>query len=122
MAERKTRSRNILEKDIQKEILEWLDTKDGLMFWRQNNGAVFGRNNAGAMAFRKPAKYTALGVPDIWVIWKGHAIGLEVKRPGGNIRDEQKEFGRKLIFHGGYYFVVYSLDDAKRVLRTMNYD
>ena len=111
-----------LEKDIQREILEWLDTQEmkyPLMFWRQNNGSVFGRNNAGNMAFRSRGKFVPKGIPDIWVVTCGRLIGFEVKRPGGVVREEQKEFGSKLVNHGGYYFIVKSLQDVKEIMTRL---
>lgn len=117
MGEKQTRSDKVLEKDIQREILEWLDNQNEvLMFWRQNNGAVFGRNNAGKMTFRAKPKFSPNGVPDIWVIAKGKLIGLEVKRPGLSPSLEQKAFGLRLIRNGAYYHCVTSKDEAKMVV------
>jgi len=110
-------SKKVLEKDIQREILEWLDKRGGVMFWRQNNGAVFGRNNGGNMAFRALPKFSRRGIPDIWVIMHGRCVALEVKHPKtGILRPEQKAFGEELIRNGACYYVVTSVDDVKVAL------
>ncbi len=103
-----------LEKDIQREICEWLDARK-YFFWRSNNTPVFsasGRNNDGAMRFRSLPKFTPRGLPDIIVIHRGRFIALEVKRPGEKLRPEQAEFGCKAVVAGGEYHKVCSLEDV----------
>lgn len=101
-----------LEKDIQREICDWLATI-GVFFWRSNNLPAMGRPGAdGEMRFRALPKYTPRGIPDILILHHGDFFGLEVKRPRAQIKPEQIEFGDKLKKNGGYYAIVYSLDDA----------
>lgn len=58
---------------------------------------------------------SAKGVPDLLVHVRGDQflIGLEVKRPGGRVRPDQKALAEQ-----GAYAIVYSVEDAiKAVLR-----
>lgn len=101
-----------LEKDIQRDICDWLAMK-GVFFWRSNNLPAMGRPDAeGNMRFRSLPKYTPRGIPDIFIIRHAEVFGLEVKRPMANIRPEQIEFGNKLKENGAHYAIVYSLEDA----------
>lgn len=107
-----------LEKDIMREICEWLETRKDLMFWRSNNVPVFGmggRNNDRAPRFRALPKYTPRGLPDICIIKDGKFIALEVKREGAKLRPEQAEFGVKLCLHNASYFVAHSLYEVQNL-------
>jgi len=74
-------------------------------------------------------KYSARGVPDILILWRGVFIGMEVKRPKsdlrepngrrvrqGNISAYQDAFGARIIFNDGEYFVVRSVQEAEHAL------
>ena len=104
-----------LEKDIQREICEYL-TERKLFFWRQNNIPVFGRNNAGVMTFRSMSKYTPKGLPDIMILRDGFFIGLEVKRPEGKLSEEQIEIQRQFINNGAMYHKVCSVEEVIKIL------
>lgn len=70
-------------------------------------------NRAGAVVCRISSK----GVPDLLVGYRGTWIMLEVKQPGGKLKDSQELFhsacdALKLPCH-----VVYNVDDARRILR-----
>lgn len=99
-----------LEKEIQNEILEWLDKRE-IFFWRCNNIPVFSKSNDGHRRFRSLPKYTPRGLPDIIIIHKRNFIAIEVKRPGGKIRPEQLSFGDRVEANGGHYFIVTSLNE-----------
>lgn len=106
---KKSRRGSRPERDIQKEILEWLGTTD-LVHWRQNSG----------MAFLGPRRIILgpAGLPDIVVIIRPHGrfVGLEVKNDKGRLRPKQIEFAKKLTEAGGLYFVVRSVEQAKRAV------
>lgn len=106
-----------LEKDIQNEICEYLKN-NAFFFWRSNNLPVFSRNNAGKMAFRAMGKYTLKGIPDIIVIYKGKFIGIEVKRVGAPLREDQIKFKVNTIVHGGIYIMATSVEQVRRLLNT----
>lgn len=101
----------ILEKDIQRQICEWLELKK-FFFWRSNNIPVFGRSNDGTKRFRALPKYTPRGLPDIIVICAGKFYAIEVKRPGQKLRLEQSEFKIKCFKHGSNYITAFCLEDV----------
>jgi hypothetical protein len=105
-----------LEKDIQNEICEWLDT-NGFFFWRNNNVPVFQRDKYGAR-FRRLPKYTPRGLPDIFIVNLGRLIALEVKVPEyWKFTDDQQNIKDKLIQNGAHYHLVTSLDEVKTILQ-----
>jgi len=103
----------VLEKDIQREICEWL-AQCNFFFWRQNTTPIFGMSGSGTKSFRSMPKYAIKGLPDIIVLHEGIFIGIEVKRPTHtNKRKDQEETGQKIIDNGGFYFIARSLEEAK---------
>ena len=104
-----------LEKDIQREICDYLYEKN-YFFWRQNNVPVFAKSNDGVMRFRALPKYTLKGIPDILLLHKGMFCGFEVKRPCAVLRPEQEIFGNMIKLNGGLYFVVTSLLEVQSIL------
>ncbi len=108
--------RKKLEKDIQREICEFL-TEKKLFFWRQNNIPVFGRNNAGVMTFRAMNKYTPKGLPDIMILRDGFFIGLEVKMDNTKkLSEDQIEMQRQFINNGAMYHKVSSVEEVQKIL------
>lgn len=98
----------LLEKDIQKQILEYLAIK-GVMHWRNNSGAM--KTLRGFVRFGTP------GSPDIFAVKAGVLWGIEVKREKkGRLSPLQKEFGEKLVKAGAQYIVVTSLDEVMAIL------
>ncbi len=61
-------------------------------------------------------KYSPKGLPDILCVHNGKFIGIEVKRLKGYTnpkqRIEQEDFGRRLLFAGGFYYVAHSLEEV----------
>ncbi len=109
--------KKILEKDIQREICDYLAEK-GVFFWRSNNIPVFGRSGDGIKRFRALPKYTPRGLPDIMCLVAGKFIGLEVKRPDNPSKtgsDFQVQFASRLLANGGMYAVVFSLQNVKDI-------
>lgn len=103
--------KKILEKDIQRDICDWLAEQEKF-FWRHNNTPIFGKSNDGRMRFRSMGKYGKHGLPDIIVLDKGIFHGIEVKRPGCSPTPEQIAVGRSIELAGGKYYVVHSLREA----------
>lgn len=102
-----------LEKDIQREICDWLFSQ-GFFFWRSNNMPVF---DSKRMKYRALPKYTPRGLPDIMIIEKGKFIGLEVKVPDyWKYTDDQIAIKEKIIENGGYYCLVTSLEETKKFM------
>ena len=102
-----------LEKDIQREICDWLFKKE-FFFWRSNNVPVFDK---GRMQFRALPKYTPRGLPDIMIIFKGKFIALEVKVPDfWKYTEDQKLIKSKIVDNGGSYHLVTSLNQAQYIM------
>ena len=96
------------EKDIERQICDWLAAK-GYFFWKQANSGYFdGRTKR----FRRhTSPYCIRGVSDIIIIDKGQFIGVEVKSESGRLSDHQKAFRDSVINAGGKYILCRSLDD-----------
>jgi hypothetical protein len=107
-----------LEKDIQRQICEWLQLKK-YFFWRANNIPVYGKNNAGAKTFRSLPKFTPRGLPDIMLINRGIFVAIEVKRPGAKLRPEQAEFGAKCVLNNAHYLVATSIENLQEQLNLI---
>jgi hypothetical protein len=97
------------EADIQREILAWLKTT-GLMCWRSNSGSLFLRG--------RHVNLGPLGCADISMVLpaNGTFVGLEVKSSKGKLRKAQVEYAASLTEAGGRYFVVRSVEDAKKAV------
>lgn len=112
----KISSEKKLEKDIQREVCEWLQS-EGFFFWRNNNVPIFGRSNDGIKRFRAMPKYTPKGLPDVFVLDNGEFYGLEIKREGGRISPEQRVMQESFKKNGAHYHFVFSLNDVKEIFR-----
>jgi len=104
-----------LEKDIQREICEYL-SENNYFFWRSNNIPVFGMNNGGKKTFRSLPKFTPRGIPDIILLHDGKFIGFEVKRPGEKLKPDQIIFKNNCDNARVDYFEVHSIDEVKKAL------
>lgn len=52
------------------------------------------------------------GVPDIVLIRRGQAFGLELKAVGGRLSPAQKQMHERWVAAGGYVATVYGIDEA----------
>ena len=95
-----------LEKDIQLAICKYLKIK-GHFFWRNNNTPIY---DATRKCFRRMPLFSLKGIPDIILI-KSVFYGIEVKTITGRLSQEQADFGKELVIHGGIYIVARSVDD-----------
>ena len=95
---------DILEKDIASAIKTYLRSLGAdVFFWKEHGGP-----------------YGTSGVPDIICCYKGHFLGLEVKRPGGRLSDLQKRTLRKINDAGGVACKVESVEDVKGLIRRID--
>ena len=116
MAQRSPKKK--LEKDIQREICDWLHSEN-YFFWRQNNIPVFQRDTRGSR-FRAMPKYALRGLPDIMCLCNGRFIGLEVKVPDyWKFTDDQKAVQEKIEANGGAYNLVTSLEQVQAIMATL---
>lgn len=101
----------VKEVDIQRSILNWLDSRK-VFHWRSNNIAVRNRTFIGLR-----------GVPDIICIIPyrscGLFVGIEVKTKTGKQSEYQKEFERRCKEARGCYLVARSLQDVIDFLTPM---
>lgn len=112
------------EKELENSIMEFLRYQVGVFAFKVNTIGVY---DARIGAYRKTSKYLMNGTPDI-IACVNHSgigvfVGMEVKSDTGRQSKDQKEF-QELIQDrsNGYYFIVRSIQDAKRVLEDVRYD
>lgn len=99
-----------LEKDIQKDILQYLHIR-GFVAWRQNQGAASGEHNGKKRFFRfcsMPGISDVLGI----IPPEGLFLAVEVKRPGKKPSLEQQMFLDTVRLAGGIAIVATSVDDV----------
>jgi hypothetical protein len=94
----KTTPESVIQSDLILEVSRLF--ANDLTIWRNNTGAAFDREG-------RMIKFGVKGQADISGIMKplGTRIEIEVKRPGGKQRPEQKQYGQMIQDHGGIYLV-----------------
>ena len=70
--------------------------------------------------FRKSSPWYRKGVSDILGIYRGKFLAIEVKSGRGRATKEQSDFLREVHDHGGYGFIVRSIDGAKQALEIID--
>lgn len=105
-----------LEKDIQKEILAYLQAHPKVAFaGRFNSGTAVASDNYGKTRYTR--FNTLRGFPDIHGCLKGgRALYIEVKRPGGLATIDQTTFILNAQNAGAIAFIAHSLMDVERNL------
>lgn len=117
MTRTKRTPKEVSEKDIENAILEWLNLLPQCKAWKNQSVGIF---DPYKRIYRKnPSKWTARGTADILGIYKGRMICLEVKKPGGRLSPDQKEFLKTMADLGAITGMVMSIDDARLVLETI---
>lgn len=109
----------LTEKDVLKSITDFFALFKYIKVWRNNSGIaqVKGKGNLDYWL-----KLAPKGTPDlIGYLPDGKFIGIEVKKPGGEVSREQQDFLDDLNNKGGLGFVAYSLDDVVDTLRNHGY-
>jgi hypothetical protein len=82
------------------------------MFWRNNSGCSR-TAGGGFMRFGTP------GSPDLQGVYHGICLGFEVKRPGGKLRPDQKQWQEWFEAAGGIYRVVHNVEEALAVISSI---
>lgn len=103
--------RKLLEKDIQRGILEYLAYSRKGFFWRNNSGA-FGGEHKGKRWFVKAGLKGSADILGL-VPPQGQFVAIEVKRPGEKQTDAQREFQQTVEARGGVYILAYSVEDVR---------
>ena len=103
----------MLEKDIEKQILEFLEAV-GWLAWKNPTVGVW---DAKKQSYRMPkSRFQIRGVSDIIAIREGKVMFLEVKTAKGRQTKHQKMFQKRIEENGGHYFVVRSVDDTREAI------
>lgn len=98
------------ERDIQKAILDYLTLKH-IVCWRSNSGTATADSRGKQYWIRLAPR----GTPDIvGYLPDGRFLGIEVKKKGGIVSQEQQDFLDKVNIAGGLGFVAYGLDDVMK--------
>ena len=97
------------ETAILREILIAVTALPGGMFWRNNTGQT--RMDGGNFV-----SFGLIGSPDILGVYKGRAIGIEVKNAKGKQSPSQVNFQTKFTLAGGLYILARSVDDVMEKL------
>ena len=112
----------ILEKDIQKSILEWMGYQKKLFFWRQNSGARaenYTRKSDGQNSRHFFRTASVDGISDILGVWAGLPLAIEVKRPGEKPTENQENFLTRFAEAGGISIVAHSLGEVQGSLKKV---
>ena len=100
------------EIDVQRAVLKWLHSKDGVMAWRQNNGSQYDMKIGGYRSFSG-----LKGIPDIIAVMQVDGFNVtmwvEVKHKSRQSAD-QILFQKRVEHLGGFYFVVKNVDDIEK--------
>lgn len=104
----------MLEKDIQDQIIEWLQYQRGTFIWRQNAGMRVGEYKGKKHVFRA---VSVDGISDVMGIWRGMPLAIEVKRWPNKPSQVQEDFLNQFAKAGGVAMVAYCLDHVVETLR-----
>jgi len=102
----------VAEKDIQREILDFLLAHPKVTLVFQND-----HRNQRARKFGAVGKYRPKGLPDIiGCLSNGQFLAIEVKDTLGRVSEEQCGILRRISDGGGLAGVCRSIEDASRLL------
>jgi hypothetical protein len=99
---------SLSEKEIQKQVCEYLNAKD-YFFFRNNNTPIFDPTRK---VFRKMPKFALKGVSDIILIKNKKVYFIEIKTNRGTLSKDQIHFKTLCEKNGVNYFVARSVDDV----------
>ena len=99
----------ILEKDLQKQILDYLRLR-GVFCWKNHSTGIYKQSTGSYIPVGMK------GVSDILAIRNGKLIAIEVKVGKNKPSNVQLEFIEKINENGGIAFLAYSLNDVIKAL------
>jgi len=123
---RDTGTRLLLEKEIEKMILQWLDLHANIFCWKQNTTGIYDPTE---QKFRRLRGFARKGISDILMIVhpSGRMGAIEVKTPerakicmrqyGFRCTPEQMDFIDRVKTCGGFAGVATSIEDAMFICR-----
>lgn len=100
-----------LEKEFQKFAIDFF-RKLGFFIFRHNNVRI-------AKVGFVPLPKCELGLPDLIILFRGKAIGIECKMEGKNQDEDQKLREKDFKNNGHLYFVARNLDDLWMILSEL---
>ena len=106
--------RRLTEAEIQKQILEWLNTLPAVLAWRRNVGGMVLKNLSGKS---RMIRFGVKGMSDVEGMVHGVHLEIEVKAPGKSPTLEQFLWLSNIRAKGGIAFWAQSLDEAIAALR-----
>lgn len=110
------------ESQIQKEILEYLQSKK-IFSWRQNAGGVKS-SYGGKERFFKFIRFNfpeniKIEPSDICGLHKGNFFAIEVKVPGKELKEGQNNFIKLVNDYNGCGIVATSVQDVKNLIESI---
>ncbi|MCA9938725.1 MAG: VRR-NUC domain-containing protein [Anaerolineales bacterium] len=116
---------NITEQSVQNAVIDYL-LLHGWLILRVNAGAVSGEYQ-GKKRFVSFVRWFAAGIPSgqqtkgvadiIAVSPDGRFAAFEIKRPGGRVRKEQRDFLAEVRARGGMAAVIDSIDTLRGIIQ-----
>lgn len=107
-------AKKILEKSIEKNILEYLEARGDGYFWKNNSVGVY---DPVKRVYRKArSRFLIKGTADILGCYRGLFIALEVKTKSGRLTSGQKKFLQNINKQGGIGAVVRSMADTAIIM------
>lgn len=110
------------EKQIENDILQWLNLQPDIVAWKNNSMGVFDPVKG---VFRKPVNpYLRNGVSDILGVFRRRGLGiflaLEVKteKTRNNASVEQIYFIQDVVKYGGIASIVWNIDQVERLFQN----
>lgn len=111
------RLKPVLEKDIKREIMRYLQLH-GVLAWVNTSTGIF---DAKRGTYRKLNGIgMRVGVSDILGIYHGKFLAIEVKGPTGRLTQEQALFLKDVNDHGGIAFMARSVDEVRTILAAVS--
>lgn len=101
------------EQDIQRAVLQRLALVPDSYWFKVNTVGIKKPNGRYIPA-------TTTGICDILGCWSGRFVGVEVKRPRGQLSPTQTLFAMRVEDAGGVAVVVHSVDDVEDMLLNFN--
>lgn len=100
----------LTEREILRQCLDYLEMI-GIFAFRVNNMGTYNKKSGGYFF------HGTKGVPDILgIIQNGYMMGIEVKRPGKHLSEDQHLFLKRINDEGGFGVCVHSLDELVEAL------
>jgi len=108
----------MLEKQIEKAILNYLTTWCGFFAWKNHTTGIYSKERNQFLKSRN--KYALKGVSDIIAIThSGKVLFIEVKSKKGRMSKDQKLFEDKVKEYKGHYVVARSVEDVMDYLNEV---